>query len=238
MAEEEAAQDVAPASGAAEPEEGAAEAVSDLGPPPEVLDYYISYRETDSNGYSDKDVASRLAGALQRASGVNGEPVSVFAPDGEEWEARLRYGLQPARNVLLIISENGLRACREAHRGEDSMLLEIEYALAEKLKGKKKVMLLLVKDKNGANFSAFQTDAFPSGDVTKIAQPPCHKSKASAKLWDNGAKGDLLFKDRKPGEHAIRDTIDELFRLSGRPISASSKDVKALVPPLMRTCSL
>ena len=37
----------------------------ELGPPPESLDFYISYRETDSNGYSDKDIASRLAGALQ-----------------------------------------------------------------------------------------------------------------------------------------------------------------------------
>ena len=40
-----------------------------LEPPPEALDYYISYREIDSNGYTDKDIASRLAGALQRARG-------------------------------------------------------------------------------------------------------------------------------------------------------------------------
>ena len=92
MAEEEAAQDVAPASGAAEPEEGAAETVSDLGPPPEVLDYYISYRETDSNGYSDKDVASRLAGALQRASGVNGVPRRARVDAQQSGEKRPRDG--------------------------------------------------------------------------------------------------------------------------------------------------
>ncbi|MGB1599782.1 MAG: hypothetical protein ACPIOQ_43940, partial [Promethearchaeia archaeon] len=123
MAEEEAAQDVAPASGAAEPEEGAAEAVSDLGPPPEVLDYYISYRETDSNGYSDKDVASRLAGALQRASGVNGEPVSVFAPDGdpivgnvssvrriEMAEARAQAAEDAARSRISLAEEAVVKA--------------------------------------------------------------------------------------------------------------------------------
>ena len=159
--------------------------------------------------------------------------MSVFAPDGEKWETRLTYGLKPARNILLIVSQGGLRGIQEAHRSEDTLLLEMEYALAEKLKGNKKVMLLLAKDKGGSNFSHFATDAFPGGEVAKIAQPPCHKSKLSAKLWDNGAKGDLLFKERKPGEHSIRDTMDELFRLNGRNISASSKDVKVVVPEII-----
>jgi hypothetical protein len=123
----------------------------------------------------------------------------VFAPDGEDWETRLTYGLKPARSILLIISEDGLRRIHEAHRAQDIQLLEIEYALAEKIKGNKKVLLLLAKDKKGANFSCYSTAAFPDGVITKVAQPPCHKSKFSAKLWDNGAKGDLLVKGRKPG---------------------------------------
>jgi hypothetical protein len=221
------------------PEAGAAATAAqepgeeDLGPPAERLDFYISYRELDSNGHSDKDIASRLAGALQKATGADGERVSVFAPDGEKWETRLTYGLRPAQNILLIVSQDGLRRIQEAHRAEDVMLLEIEYALAEKLKGNKKVMLLLAKDKGGSNFSHFTTDVFPGGDIAKIAQPPCHKSKLSAKLWDNGAKGDLLFKDRKPGEHSIRETMDELFRLNARNISQSSKDVKLVVPEII-----
>jgi len=32
------------------------------------------------------------------------------------------------------------------------------------------VLLLLAKDKNGSNFSHFTTEAFPGGDVAKIAQ--------------------------------------------------------------------
>ena len=50
------------------------------------------------------------------------------------------------------------------------MLLEIEYALAQKIKGNKKVLLLLAKDKAGANFCCYQTDVYPGGDIAKIAQ--------------------------------------------------------------------
>jgi hypothetical protein len=32
------------------------------------------------------------------------------------------------------------------------------------------VLLLLVKDKGGSNFSCFTTEAFPGGEIAKIAQ--------------------------------------------------------------------
>mmetsp|Transcript_62703 Transcript_62703/g.150761 ORF Transcript_62703/g.150761 Transcript_62703/m.150761 type:complete len:698 (-) Transcript_62703:133-2226(-) len=202
------------------------------------IDFYISYRELDSTGYTDKDIASRLAGALQKEKRADGTPVSVFAPDGEAWEVRLKYGLEPANNVLLLVSEDGLRAVRDADRCEDVTLLEYEYSLAQKLKGKKRVMLLLVKDKTGANFSSFSTDIFPDGEVSKIAMPPCHKSKKSAPLWDSGAKKDLLIPDNKPGEHSIRMTMDELFRLTGTNVSMKSVDIKAVVPTIVAMLKL
>ena len=184
-------------------------------------------REDDSVGYNDRDLASRLAGALQKEKRADGSPISVFAPDGEAWEVRLKHGLevrplphrtqppsqkmfhpsihlidasstilfypclclaapspqsrdiyapdmlasawQPSGNIILLVSEGGLRTIRHADRGEDVTLLEYEYSLAQKLKGKKRVMLLLVKDKSGANFSSFSTEVFPGGEVAKVS---------------------------------------------------------------------
>jgi len=185
-------------------------------------------------GYSDKDVASRLAGALQKEKTATGSNVSVFAPDGEDWDQRLKYGLAPAKSILLLVSEDGLRNIQDAHRAEDLTLLEYEYALAEKTRSNKKVLLLLLKDRNGNNnFSAFSLDAFPHGEISKICTPPCHKSKRSAPLWDSGSKTDLLFKDRKPGERSIRETMESLFRLNGVNISNKSSDIKAVVPGIV-----
>lgn len=76
---------------------------------------------------------------------------------------------QPSGNIILLVSEGGLRTIRDADRGEDVTLLEYEYSLAQKLKGKKRVMLLLVKDKSGANFSSFSTEVFPGGEVAKVS---------------------------------------------------------------------
>ena len=92
----------------------------------------------------------------------------MFAPDGDTWDVRLRYGLKPAKNILLVVSEDGLRQLQEAHRAEDVTLLEYEFALANKLRGKKKVLLLLCKDAKGSNFSAFSTEAYAHGEVAKV----------------------------------------------------------------------
>jgi hypothetical protein len=90
------------------------------------------------------------------------------------------------------------------------------------------VLLLLIKDRNGSNFSSFSVENFPGGEVVKIGQPPCHKSKRSAQIWDGGNKTDLLFKDRKPGEHSIQETMEALFRLNGVNVSNKSSDIKAV----------
>eukprot|EP00293_Proteomonas_sulcata_P013057 CAMPEP_0184293370 /NCGR_PEP_ID=MMETSP1049-20130417/4819_1 /TAXON_ID=77928 /ORGANISM="Proteomonas sulcata, Strain CCMP704" /LENGTH=566 /DNA_ID=CAMNT_0026601333 /DNA_START=39 /DNA_END=1739 /DNA_ORIENTATION=- len=104
-----------------------------------------------------------------------------------------------------------------------------------KLKAQKKVLLLLVKDKNGSNFSAYTTDMFPGGDVAKIGMPPCHKSKRSPEFWRGLAnpKEHLMFKDRKPGEHSIQEMMEALFRLTGVSISMKSSDIKAVVPSII-----
>ena len=87
----------------------------------------------------------------------------IYAPD------MLASAWQPSGNIILLVSEGGLRTIRDADRGEDVTLLEYEYSLAQKLKGKKRVMLLLVKDKSGANFSSFSTEVFPGGEVAKVS---------------------------------------------------------------------
>ena len=92
-----------------------------------------------------------------------------------------------------------------------------------------KVLLLLVKDRNGSNFSSFSLENFPGGEISKVGQPPCHKSKRSAALWDSGSKNDILFQDRKPGEHSIRETMEALFKLTGVNISNKASDIKAVI---------
>ena len=194
----------------------------------EPYDFYCSYREqTDSFiKYSDKETAVRLAGALQNETGLDGKKIRVYVPHIEPWEKRFSQGLSLSTHILLFVSELGLRPIREADQCEDINLLEYEYALSQKLKGLKKVMLILIQNEDGSNFSCFDTGVYPSGDISKVGLSPCHKSKRSAAFWDNGSKGDLLRKDAKPGEHSIRDTMDELFRLKGVNISNHSADIK------------
>ena len=205
----------------------------DVGAAPGSVDFYISYREKDPYGYSDWDVASKIASVLQKEKRSGDESVSVFLPDGHTWQQRVHLGLGPAKNVLLVVSEDGLRRIYDAHRSEDMMLLEYEYALAEKLKGTKRVLLILLQDKTGSKFSSFGLDNFAHGEVAKAGQPPCHKSSTSARLWDNGEKGDLLFKERKAGEHSVRETMAALFRLTGRHTSSKPSELKTLVPEMM-----
>lgn len=90
------------------------------------------------------------------------------------------------------------------------------------------VLLLLIKDRNGSNFSSFSVEAFPGGEVGKVGQPPCHKSKRSAQIWDSGSKSHLMFPDRKPGEHSIQEMMAALFRLNGVNISNKASDIKAV----------
>ena len=201
---------------------------------PEIVephDFYCSYRgETNNYSYSDKEIALRLGSALQNETGLDGKPINVYVPQAEPWETRLFRGLSTSAHILLIVSEDGLRPIRNADHCEDITLLEYEYALSQKMKGLKKVMLLLVKNEDGSNFSSFDTSVYPSGDVSKAGISPCHKSKRSAAFWDNGSKCDLLRKDAKPGEHSIRDTMDALFGLQGVHVSAHSADIKKVCP--------
>lgn len=47
-----------------------------------------------------------------------------------------------------------------------------------------------------------------------------------------------MIPDNKPGEHSIRMTMEELFRLQGINISMKSSDIKAVVPTIVAMLKL
>jgi len=133
--------------------------------------------------------------ALPSETRADGSPIRPFLDveclnDGEEWEAGFLNGLESAAQLLLLISEDGIKGIEGAHEHQDNVLLEYEYALEKHEKGQAMILPLMVgKVVEGGLYKPF--GAF---GVSQYSELKHHSDKS---------------------DKSIRGTMEKLFKIQG-----------------------
>jgi hypothetical protein len=121
---------------------------------------FISYRVA-----TERDFAQRLVDILERHPHVLANGYSVFLDKkclaiGEPWQEGFCQGLRGSDVVVVLVSNDGLRKCTEAHERADNYLLEIEQALLMRTEKVAQVCPILLRkstaDEDRIDYSVLQ----------------------------------------------------------------------------------
>jgi len=93
-------------------------------------DLFLSYRVQ-----TEKALALTLCMALNKMNRNDGKQIRAFLDafclnDGENWQDGFLNGLASSKVIILLISNESIKAIKGAHEKQDNVLLEYEYALS------------------------------------------------------------------------------------------------------------